>query len=154
RIPDHADPWRPIVLERKVLDERAGELLLLVAYARSDRQRAADPPLVLDEPGRVVLRRRPHRRQAREGHVIDLPERRIRNDVDDGAGGGLLAGRRGEGRPGVLHELVVVEMLVIEAVLDLVLAGARDHAGRLGLRLPAVAPIARLVEAEAAADDA
>ena len=60
-----------------------------------------------------------------------------------GAGGRLLAVRRRERRAGVLLQLAEVEMLVVEAVADLVLAVAADDVGGLRLDLPVVAAVAR-----------
>ena len=59
--------------------------------------------------------------------------------------------RRRERRTGVLLQLAEVEVLVVEAVADLMLAGAGEDVGGLGLELPVVAAVAGFVEAQAAA---
>ena len=62
------------------------ELLLLVADARADRQAVADAPGVLHEEARVLLRRRAPGVQVRAGHPVDLPDVRVGEDLDAGAG--------------------------------------------------------------------
>ena len=88
--------------------------------------------------------------QAGTAHVINLTERRIRNDVEDGAGGGLLSVRSLERRTRVLHELTEVQVLVVESVANLMFAKAGHDRRGLGLHLPVVAAVARFIEAEPA----
>ena len=54
--------------------------------------------------------------------------------------------------PEILLQLAEVEVLVVEAVADLVLAVAGDDVGGLRLKLPVVAAVAGLVEAQTAGD--
>ena len=70
------------------------------------------------------------------------------------AGGGLLAVGRGEGRAGVLLQLAEVEILVVDAVADLVLTASVHDVRGLCLELPAVAAVAGLIEPQPTRADA
>src|SRR5262249_18155977 len=111
-------------------------------------------PFVLSEERAIALRGRPRGVQTRELHVIDLAERRIRDDIQDRTGRRLLAVWRGERRSRELDQLVVVEMIEVESVPDLVLTESIEDIRGLGLNLPVVAAIAGFVETDAAGDNA
>ena len=142
-----------LFLSEKFCTMRAGRAFP-VRSARPDGSSAScRSSIVLDEERGVVLCRRPRGGEAGAVHVVDLAEVRIRNDVDDRAGGRLLPVRRRERRSGELLQLTEVQVLVVEAVAHLMLA-SRDDVGGLRLKLPVVAAVAGLVEPEAAGDDA
>ena len=154
RIPHDAEPGRPVVLQREAFHDRARERFLLVPHARADRQRIAHLPLVLHEQPSVVLRRPASRREAGAVHVVDLAEHGVGDDIDDGAGGRLLTVRRGERGTRVLLQLREIEILVVEAIPDLMRAVPADDVGGLRLNLPAFAAVARFVETQASSHEA
>ena len=91
------DARRPVVLQLEVVDDRAGQLLLLVAEAGVNRQVVAGLPRILDEEGLITLRRRRAGREVGARHAVDLPKLMSFNTVIR-AGRGLAAVRRQEGR--------------------------------------------------------
>ena len=64
----------------------------------------------------------PRRVEVGAGHTPDPAEGRVGDDADRGAGLGLRAGRRGEGRASAGVDLRVLDVLEQAAELDLVAA--------------------------------
>src|SRR5262249_40616428 len=131
-----------IVLQRETTHERSVQRFLLVAKARIDCESVRRMPRILNEKVGVLLCRRSLNVEVGTNDTVDLPKHRIRKNVDLRSCSRRPAVRCHEGRTGAVVELAPVNVVVLDAVLDLMSA---EDVRRLRGPLVAEAPIFTLV---------
>ncbi len=137
-IVGRADARGPVLVPRervrRASQERADELLPLVADARPKRQAIANLPAILHEEVCVLLRRMACEVvEVRTEHAIDSAEHRIGKNGHQGAGHRPRAVDQRDGRTGKIRNVVKRNVLELDAVPELMTG---EHVGGLCLILP------------------